>query len=59
MEVSSHALVQGRVDFIDYDVAVFTNLTSDHLDYHKTRDKYFEGQIIIIYQPLTGKLFNY
>ena len=34
MEVSSHALHQGRVDAVHYDVAVFTNLTRDHLDYH-------------------------
>ena len=41
MEVSSHALVQERVYGIPYDVAVFTNLTRDHLDYHKTMDEYF------------------
>ncbi|MDD3853357.1 MAG: Mur ligase family protein, partial [Syntrophomonadaceae bacterium] len=36
MEVSSHALEQFRVDHIDFNVAVFTNLTQDHLDYHGT-----------------------
>lgn len=41
MEVSSHGLDQGRVDLIDFKSAVFTNLTSDHLDYHKTRENYF------------------
>ena len=41
MEVSSHALTQGRVDGINFTVAIFTNLTSDHLDYHKTREQYF------------------
>lgn len=40
MEVSSHALVQGRVNGCDYDVAVFTNLTQDHLDYHHTMEEY-------------------
>ena len=41
MEVSSHALTQGRVDLINFRYAVFTNLTSDHLDYHKTQEEYF------------------
>lgn len=40
MEVTSHALDQGRVKHIDYDVAVFTNLTVDHLDYHHTMENY-------------------
>ncbi|MBB5172177.1 UDP-N-acetylmuramoyl-L-alanyl-D-glutamate--2,6-diaminopimelate ligase [Texcoconibacillus texcoconensis] len=40
MEVSSHALSLGRVWGCDYDIAVFTNLTQDHLDYHKTMDHY-------------------
>jgi UDP-N-acetylmuramoyl-L-alanyl-D-glutamate--2,6-diaminopimelate ligase len=40
MEVSSHALDQGRVDAVHYDVAVFTNLTRDHLDYHGDMDSY-------------------
>lgn len=40
MEVTSHALDQGRVAEIDFDVAIFTNLTLDHLDYHKTMEQY-------------------
>ncbi|SAL56560.1 UDP-N-acetylmuramoylalanyl-D-glutamate--2, 6-diaminopimelate ligase [Caballeronia turbans] len=40
MEVSSHALHQGRVNGVDFDVAIFTNLTQDHLDYHGTFDAY-------------------
>lgn len=40
MEVSSHALDQGRVSQIDFDAAIFTNLTQDHLDYHLTMDAY-------------------
>ena len=40
MEVSSHALDQGRVDDIAFDVAVFTNLSRDHLDYHGTMEAY-------------------
>jgi len=44
MEVSSHALVQHRARAIDFDTAVFTNLTQDHLDYHKTMEEYFEAK---------------
>jgi UDP-N-acetylmuramoyl-L-alanyl-D-glutamate--2,6-diaminopimelate ligase len=44
MEVSSHALHQSRVFGIDYDVAVFTNLTQDHLDYHGTMEEYFKAK---------------
>lgn len=44
MEVSSHALDQERVRGIDYDVAVFTNLTRDHLDYHASMDEYFAAK---------------
>src|SRR4030095_11183452 len=40
MEVSSHALDQGRVNGVELDVALFTNLTRDHLDYHRTRAAY-------------------
>ncbi len=41
MEVSSHALDQNRVSEIDFEAALFTNLTQDHLDYHKTMEAYF------------------
>ncbi len=40
MEVTSHALHQGRVDSIHFDAAIFTNLTLDHLDYHSTLEEY-------------------
>jgi len=40
MEVSSHALHQNRVSSIDFDCAIFTNLTHEHLDYHKTMEEY-------------------
>src|SRR5439155_2994167 len=40
MEVSSHALDQGRVASVPFAGAAFTNLTGDHLDYHKTMDNY-------------------
>ena len=47
MEVSSHALDQQRVFGIPFDVAVFTNLTRDHLDYHGTMDEYFRAKQIL------------
>ncbi|WP_339228198.1 UDP-N-acetylmuramoyl-L-alanyl-D-glutamate--2,6-diaminopimelate ligase [Oceanobacillus sp. FSL K6-2867] len=40
MEISSHGLAQGRQRGIDFDVVTFTNLSQDHLDYHKTMEKY-------------------
>jgi len=47
MEVSSHALDQGRVAPIDYQVAIFTNLTQDHLDYHHTMENYFTAKSVL------------
>ena len=44
MEASSHALDQARVEDVSFDVAVFTNLTRDHLDYHKTFEHYFAAK---------------
>src|SRR5947199_1060990 len=44
MEVSSHALAQDRTRDIEWDTAVFTNLTQDHLDYHGTMKNYFEAK---------------
>ncbi len=46
-EVSSHALDQGRAAGIQFDVAVFTNLTRDHLDYHETMEKYFAAKKLL------------
>ena len=44
MEVSSHALELGRVGGVEFDVAVFTNLSHDHLDFHHTMNAYFEAK---------------
>ncbi|HBA60434.1 MAG TPA: UDP-N-acetylmuramoyl-L-alanyl-D-glutamate--2,6-diaminopimelate ligase [Elusimicrobia bacterium] len=44
MEVSSHALALGRVEDVDFDVAAFTNLQRDHLDFHKDRESYFQAK---------------
>ncbi len=47
MEVSSHALAQERVFGVPFDVAVFSNLTRDHLDYHRTMDEYFAAKRVL------------
>ena len=45
MEVSSHAMAQERTRGIEWDVAVFTNLTQDHLDFHGTMERYFDAKV--------------
>jgi UDP-N-acetylmuramoyl-L-alanyl-D-glutamate--2,6-diaminopimelate ligase len=50
MEVSSHALAQERTRGIEWDVAVFTNLTQDHLDFHGTMENYFEAKAKLFLQ---------
>jgi UDP-N-acetylmuramoyl-L-alanyl-D-glutamate--2,6-diaminopimelate ligase len=51
MEVSSHALQQGRVDEVAFKVAVFTNLTRDHLDYHGTMQAYGAAKAKLFHWP--------
>ena len=50
MEVSSHALVQHRVEGLDFSVAAFTNLTQDHLDYHHTMEEYRSAKERLFHQ---------
>ncbi|AIF43847.1 UDP-N-acetylmuramoyl-L-alanyl-D-glutamate--2,6-diaminopimelate ligase [Virgibacillus sp. SK37] len=50
MEVSSHALDQGRVYGCDFDIAIFTNLSQDHLDYHKNIDDYLRAKSLLFAQ---------
>lgn len=57
MEVSSHALVLKRTKNIEFDVAVFTNLTRDHLDFHKNMDNYFDAKKSLFYS-LSNNLKN-
>lgn len=54
MEVSSHALVQNRVGGCQYNCAVFTNLTQDHLDYHVTMDRYFDAKALLFKRLKSG-----
>jgi len=57
MEVSSHALAQDRVRGLEFDVGVFTNLSRDHLDYHRDMDDYFAAKrrLFIDYLPASMK----
>lgn len=54
MEVSSHALAQHRINGLRYDVAGFTNLSHDHLDYHHTMEEYFSVKKTLFTQYLDG-----
>jgi len=47
MEASSHALDQGRLEGINFSAGIFTNLTQDHLDYHKDMDNYFKAKSLL------------
>lgn len=59
MEVSSHALDQGRINGVSFSIAVFTNLTQDHLDYHHTMQEYFAAKSKLFYwQGLKHAVIN-
>lgn len=50
MEVSSHSLAQKRVEGLEFSVGVFSNLTEDHLDYHKTMENYLDAKMLLLNQ---------
>ena len=59
MEVSSHALSQGRVNGVNFTTAIFSNLTQDHLDYHKTMENYAAAKELLFYwQSLQHAVIN-
>lgn len=58
MEVSSHALAQDRTSGCEYDVAVFSNLTQDHLDFHKTMEEYFQAKLRLFTELKGGHKAN-
>ena len=59
LEVSSHALDQGRIDAVDVGIGVFTNLTRDHLDYHGTLERYGAAKAKLFERPLArGAVVN-
>jgi UDP-N-acetylmuramoyl-L-alanyl-D-glutamate--2,6-diaminopimelate ligase len=61
MEVTSHGLIQKRVEGIAFDVAVFTNLTQDHLDYHGTMEEYAEAKSLLFgpLKPSSAAVVNF
>ena len=58
MEVSSHALAQGRVAAVEYHIGVFTNLSRDHLDYHHDMEDYFLAKASLFARPLPVAVIN-
>ena len=58
MEVSSHALAQARTSGCEYDVAVFSNLTQDHLDFHRTMEEYFQAKLKLFTGLIEGRKAN-
>lgn len=58
IEVSSHALELNRVDNVNIDVGIFTNLTRDHLDFHKTMENYYQAKKKLFYLTKTNNIIN-
>ena len=58
MEVSSHAIVQERIEGLDFVLRILTNITGDHLDYHKTLENYIDVKNSFFFNPNDKKLIN-
>ncbi|MBU5426798.1 UDP-N-acetylmuramoyl-L-alanyl-D-glutamate--2,6-diaminopimelate ligase [Tissierella pigra] len=58
MEVSSHSLELKRVDNIEFQIGLFTNLTKDHLDYHETMENYFNSKLKLFYKTNKFNIIN-
>ena len=58
MEVSSHSLCLGRVDETEYKIGVFTNLTPDHLDFHKDLDEYRDAKEMLFHKTTVANVIN-
>ncbi len=58
MEVSSHALDLKRVEYMDFQIGIFTNLTKEHLDYHETMENYFQSKIKLFYKTNKYNILN-
>ncbi|MEG1584598.1 MAG: Mur ligase family protein, partial [Anaerovorax sp.] len=58
MEVSSHSLELGRVDHLKFQYGIFTNLTPEHMDFHKTIEQYFKAKKRLFYMTKKGNIIN-
>ncbi|NMA85783.1 MAG: UDP-N-acetylmuramoyl-L-alanyl-D-glutamate--2,6-diaminopimelate ligase [Tissierellia bacterium] len=58
METSSHALDLKRVEYMDFQIGIFTNLTEDHLDYHKTMEEYFKSKLNLFNKTKKYNIIN-
>ena len=58
MEVSSHALSLKRVENLNYEIGIFTNLTEDHLDFHKTFENYRKAKESLFYKTSKANIIN-
>jgi UDP-N-acetylmuramoyl-L-alanyl-D-glutamate--2,6-diaminopimelate ligase len=58
MEVSSHSLDLKRVEYLDLDIGIFTNLTKDHLDHHKTMENYYKSKLKLFYKTSKCNIIN-
>ncbi len=58
MEVSSHALEMKRVKYMDFNIGIFTNLSSEHLDYHETMENYFKSKLRLFYKTNKYNIIN-
>ncbi len=58
MEVSSHSLDMKRVEYIDFDIGIFTNLTEEHLDYHHTMEEYFKSKLKLFFMTKKANIIN-
>lgn len=58
LEVTSHALHQNRVWGVDFDTVIFTNLTHDHLDYHKNKEEYLKSKGLLFAKPHRVSVIN-
>ena len=59
MEASSHGLQQHRLDGLKFDIGIFTNLSQDHLDYHKNLNNYLKAKLYLFEKLIKKRQYNY